>query len=307
MQRTLKSATYFTGVGLHGGHAVRMVVHPASAETGIWFKRTDINGPQDNMIPARWDHVEQSQLCTLLINDAGVSVSTVEHLMAALYGCGIHNAIVELDGPEVPILDGSSIEFVKSFLNTGLVDQATPVRAIKVLKSVSVTQGDVTASLAPSPVLEMDFAIEFSEAAIGAQQKTVTMANGAFVHTLCDSRTFCKNSDVQAMRAMGLVRGGTMDNAIVFDGDKVLSPSGLRHSDEPVRHKLLDAVGDLALAGAPLFAKYSGHKAGHAVTNKLLRALFADTSNYQMIECTPEQSQLLPGSGVLRSDVPELA
>ncbi len=303
MQNTLKSAAAFTGFGLHSGAAVRMVVRPASADYGIWFRRIDVTG-RDAMIPARWDAVVPSRLCTLVENTASVSVQTIEHLMAALAGSAIHNALIEIDGPEVPILDGSAVPFVEGFLARGLREQAAPVRAIRVLKTVEVQDGDAVARLEPADMLEIDFRISFDDAAIGTQARQLNMANGAFVRELSDSRTFCRQSDVDAMREKGLALGGTLENAVVFQGDHVLSPGGLRHADEPVRHKMLDAVGDLALAGGPLLARYTGDRAGHALTNRLLRALFADPEAFRMVDCGPQTVGKLPGVGVHRGDLP---
>jgi len=178
------------------------------------------------------------------------------------------------------------------------------VRAIRVLKPVEVRDGEAVARLAPSDMLEIDFRIDFTETAIGRQEKHLNMANGAFVRELCDSRTFCRQQDVDAMRANGLALGGSLDNAVVFEGDRVLSPGGLRHSDEPVRHKMLDALGDLALAGAPILGHYTGIRAGHALTNRLLRALFAQPDAYSYVDCGLQTGCKLPGVGVHRSDIP---
>ncbi len=303
MQNTLKSAATFAGTGLHTGAAVRMVVRPASADYGIWFRRTDlIRG--DTMVPARWDAVVPSKLCTTVANTAGVTVCTIEHLMAALAGMAIHNALIEIDGPEVPIFDGSALSFVAGFLGRGIIAQAAPVRAIRVLKSVEVRDGEAEARLDPAEMLEIEFRIDFSDAAIGTQFRRLNMANGAFVRELCDSRTFCRQSDVDAMRARGLAQGGTLDNAVVFDGDRILSPGGLRYVDEPVRHKMLDALGDLALAGAPILGRYTGIRAGHAMTNKLLRVLFATPGAWEIDDCGGLTSGKLPGVGVHRGDLP---
>jgi UDP-3-O-[3-hydroxymyristoyl] N-acetylglucosamine deacetylase len=171
--------------------------------------------------------------------------------MAALAGCAIHNALIEIDGPEVPILDGSAEPFVATFWRAGLQPQDATVRAISVLRPVEIREGEAVARLEPADMLEIDFRIDFAEAAIGRQERSLLMANGAFVRELSDSRTFCRQSDVDAMRQKGLALGGTLENAVVFDGDRVVSPGGLRHADEPVRHKMLDALGDLALAGGP--------------------------------------------------------
>jgi len=255
------------------------------------------------MIPARWDAVEQVPLCTRLINGAGVSVSTVEHLMAALAGCGIHNALIEIHGPEVPILDGSAAQFVSAFVGRGVQHLRAPVRAIQVLETVEVRVGQAVARLDPADGFEIAFSIEFDDAAIGTQTKTLGMANGAFIHELCDSRTFCRQADVDAMHANGLGLGGTVDNAVVVDGDKILSPGGLRHADEAVRHKMLDAMGDLALATGPILGRYSGHRAGHALTNKLLRTLFARPGAFRLVLCDSEMAARLPGTGIGRADI----
>lgn len=307
MQNTLKSAATFEGVGLHSGKPVRMVVRPASANFGIWFKRVDLVGT-DSLIAAHWEQVVPSRLCTLIRNAAGVEVSTIEHIMAALAGCAVQNALIEIDGPEVPILDGSAVPFVQGLLARGLIEQTAPVRAIRILKPVEVREGDASARLEPAEMLEIDFQIDFADRAIGRQSKKLNLSNGAFVRELCDSRTFCLQSDVEAMQANGLALGGLPgENAVVFDGDHVLSPGGLRHADEPVRHKMLDAMGDLYLAGGPVLGRYTGIRAGHALTNKLLRTLFADPTAWRMVECGAQTVGKLPGVGVHRGDVPAIA
>lgn len=306
MQTTIKNAVSFNGVGLHSGARVRMTINPASAEYGIWFRRTDV-AARDAMIPARWDAVQPSRLCTLIANTSGVSVSTVEHVMAALAGCGIHNALIEIDGPEVPVLDGSAAMFVQGILSKGIRHLNAPVRAFRILETVEVRDGDAVARIEPSDTLVIDFEIDFDDAAIGRQAKHLNMANGAFVRELSDSRTFCRQVDIDVMRANGLARGGNYLNAVVVDGDRVLSPGGLRHVDEAVRHKMLDALGDLALAGAPILGRYTGNRAGHALTNRLLRALFANPEAYRITECGSECRGNLPGVGVCREDVPAVA
>lgn len=285
---------------------MQMVIRPAAVEHGIWFKRSDVL-LGDAMVPARWDSVHQSPLCTRLQNAAGVTVSTVEHIMAALAGCGVHNALIELDGPEVPIMDGSAAIFVRGIMERGLRQQAAPVRAIRVLEPVQVHRGDAWARLEPSDSLVIDFHIAFDDSAIGAQSKVLTMSNGSFVRELCDSRTFCRQADVDAMRAQGLALGGTLHNAVVVDGDKILSPGGLRHPDEAVRHKMLDALGDLALAGAPLLGAYTGYRAGHALTNDLLLALFARPTAFEMVVCDHDMTARLPGVDVHMDEIPAVA
>jgi UDP-3-O-[3-hydroxymyristoyl] N-acetylglucosamine deacetylase len=303
VQNTLSSSATFTGFGLHSGLPVRMTVRPAATDHGIRFRRLDVTD-RDPLVPARWDHVTPSRLCTVIENADGVSVSTIEHVMAALAGSGIHNALIEIDAPEVPILDGSALSFVAGFLAAGIEAQDEPVRAIRVLRPVVVSEGEAVARLDPADMLEIDFSIDFEDAAIGMQNRRLNMANGAFVRELSDSRTFCRQSDVDAMRERGLALGGTLENAVVFDGDRVLSPGGLRHEDEPVRHKMLDAVGDLALAGGPILGRYTGERAGHALTNRLLRALFADPSAYAHVDCGPQTLGKLPGVGVHVGDLP---
>ncbi|MGR3571894.1 UDP-3-O-acyl-N-acetylglucosamine deacetylase [Brevirhabdus sp.] len=302
MQNTIKSKIAFVGNGLHSGNPVRMTVQPAPADHGIVFRRTDVSADR-GFIPARWDHVVQSPLCTLLTNAQGVSISTVEHIMAALAGCGVHNALIELRGNEVPIMDGSAKPFVQAILTAGVAPLGAPLVAIEILKPIEVRAGAAVARLAPAPGLSIDFTIDFADPAIGRQSKVLNLANGAFLRELSDSRTFCRQSDVDDMRSRGLALGGTYLNAVVVDGAKVLSPGGLRHGDEAVRHKMLDALGDLMLAGAPVLGRYTGVRAGHAMTNRLLRAVFADPEAYRRVVCTPSMATLLPGAGISKADL----
>ena len=259
------------------------------------------------MLRAVWNNVVVSPLNTRLTNDDGVTVSTIEHLMAALAGCGVHNALVDIDGPEVPILDGSAASFVRGIVEVGLVRLSAPLRAIEILETVRVAEGDAVAELSPAITLQIDFEIAFDDAAIGHQKKTLNMANGAFVRELCDSRTFCRSADVEAMRANGLALGGSIENAVVVDGDAVLTPGGLRHADEAVRHKMLDALGDLYTAGAPILGRYAGIRAGHAMTNKLLRALFAQPDAWRWVDCDVKIAARLPGVGISMADLDAVA
>lgn len=307
MQTTIRSAVTFTGRGLHSGLRARMTVQPASAEYGIWFRRTDVIG-RDAMVQAHWSSVSNAKLCTEISNAAGTSVSTIEHVMAALAGCGIHNALIEIDGPEVPILDGSAAPFAAAILARGVRDLDAPLRCVEILEPVEIRDGAALARLEPAETLEIDFEIDFADAAIGHQRKRLSMSNGAFLRELSDCRTFCRQADVEAMQASGLALGGTPgENAVVFDGDRVLSPGGLRRADEPVRHKMLDALGDLALAGAPILGRYIGNRAGHAMTNRLLRAVFANPAAYRIVACDPARRRLLPGTGINRADIPAVA
>ncbi|MGS4945995.1 UDP-3-O-acyl-N-acetylglucosamine deacetylase [Meridianimarinicoccus sp. RP-17] len=302
METTIAKTVQFTGAGLHTGRLVRMSVVPAPVGHGIVFHRTDLAG-EAAVLPARWDLVDGTPLCTRLVNDAGTMVSTIEHLMAALAGLGITNARIELDGPEVPILDGSAAPFVRKLVMAGVMPQSADCRMLKIKKTVEVRHGDAVARLEPADGFFIDFHIDFAEAAIGHQSLSLNMRNGTFVRELCDSRTFCRQSDVDAMRAKGLALGGTYHNAVVFDADTVLSPGGLRHTDEPVRHKMLDALGDLALAGGPILGRYTGIRAGHALTNRLLRAVFADPANFEWVTCDTAMARALPGMGVRPMDL----
>ncbi len=283
-----------------------MVLRPASAGHGIWFRRTDIH-IGNAMIPALWDVAERSPLCTKLVNQSGVSVSTVEHVMAALAGCGVHNALIEIDGPEVPILDGSSAPFVRGIMARGVRRLNAPVLAFQVMQEVTVEKDGARATLKPADKFEIEFHIDFADAAIGRQSKRLDMRNGSFARELCDSRTFCRQSDVDAMHENGLALGGTMTNAVVVDGDRVLSPGGFRHPDEAVRHKMLDALGDLALAGGPIFGHYIGERAGHSLTNTLLRELFHTPGAVRTVLCDEAMAARLPGQGLVFSEIPNVA
>ncbi|KUJ76828.1 UDP-3-O-[3-hydroxymyristoyl] N-acetylglucosamine deacetylase [Ruegeria marisrubri] len=306
LQHTLKSPVTFKGVGLHSGKPATMVLHPAAAGHGIWFKRTDIE-LGNGLIPAVYDMVERTPLCTRLVNEAGVSVSTVEHIMAALAGCGVHNALIEIDGPEVPIMDGSSVEFVRGIMSRGVRQQSASVLAYQVLKPVTVEREGARASLLPADSMEIEFHIDFEDAAIGRQSMVLDMRNGTFARELSDCRTFCRRADVEAMRENGLALGGTLDNAVVVQDDEILTPGGFRREDEAVRHKMLDALGDLYLAGGPILGRYVGEKSGHSMTNTLLRKLFETPGAVRPVLCTPEQAARLPGQGLALGEIPAVA
>lgn len=302
MQKAIANKITMIGKGVHSGKPARLIVHPASAEYGIWFRRVDVTD-KNNLIPALYDAVNDTQMCTRLANEENVEVSTVEHLMAALAGTGIQNALIEIDGPEVPIMDGSSYPFVNAIMDAGVRELDAPVRAIRILKEVSISFDETVATLLPSEVLEIDFSIDFADQAIGLQHKALEMANGSFVRELSDCRTFCQRKDVDALHAIGLGQGGGLENAIVVDGGLVLNPEGFRRTDECVRHKMLDALGDLALAGAPILGKYVGVKAGHRATNLLLRELFSRSDAWEMVVCNEAQAEMLPGAHIQASDL----
>lgn len=301
MLTTVRQEIAFVGTGLHSGRPVRMVLRPAAAG-GVRFRRTDVTD-RDNVIPARFDRVGDTRLNTRLSNAAGVSVSTVEHVMAALAGTGVWNAVIDIDGPEAPIMDGSAKRFVQKIVAAGVRRLPGPMRAIRVTEPVRVAVGDAWAELAPAPALEIAFEIDFPEPAIGRQALALSMENGAFVHELSDCRTFCRRSEIAALQAAGLALGGSLDNAVVVDGAEVLNPEGLRRPDEFVRHKMLDALGDLALAGAPILGAYRGVRAGHGVTNTLLRRLFATPSAWAEVALDADTARRLPGAGVLPTDL----
>lgn len=277
-QRTLKTAIGCSGIGLHSGAKVTMVLQPAPANSGISFRRTDIAG-RGAIVPALWSNVGDTRMNTCLVNESGVQVGTVEHLLSALAGMGIDNCVIEINGPEVPVMDGSAAPFLFLIECAGTVEQDAPRQAIRVLKRVTVTDGDKSATLSPSAGgFRLNFHIDFASAAIGRQDFSVALTKGAFKAEISRARTFGFEHEVAYLRANGLARGGSLDNAVVIDstGSRVLNDDGLRYGDEFVRHKILDAVGDLSLAGAPILGIYDGVRSGHALNNVLLRSLFAD-------------------------------
>lgn len=288
MMKTVARPVRFKGVGLHGGQPVAMSVLPAAAGAGIAFYRTDVE-PEAALVSARYDLVVDTQLCTKLGNAAGTTVGTVEHVMAALAGCGITDAVIEIDGPEVPIMDGSSVVFVHELVKAGIRELGRPADAIRLRRPVGVIKDGKIATLKPANRFEMDFRIDFADPAIGRQSAEMVLTGDVFAAELSDCRTFGHLAEVEHLRKLGLARGGSLANAIVVDKGRVLNTEGLRHRDEFVRHKMLDAVGDLALAGAPIVARYSGVKAGHEMTNLLLRALFAQPEAWYRAPLTDDQ------------------
>lgn len=281
LQHTLARAISIRGVGVHSGAPALLTLLPAPAGVGITFIRSDLSG--DNRIPARYDAVSDTRMCTIVANAAGASVATVEHVMAALAGCGVDNAELHIDGPEIPVMDGSSAPFVAMIEQAGLLPQEAARRQIRVLREIRLEENGKWASLTPSATRSYSFEIEFASKAIGAQKHSFALENGSFGQEVANSRTFGFLHEVEQMKKMGLARGGSLDNAVVIDGDSVMNPGGLRHEDEFVRHKLLDSVGDLALAGAPILAAYASYKGGHALNNKLLHALFANPTCWEWI------------------------
>ncbi len=273
-QHTVRTPAFFAGTGVHTGAYTRVNVRPAATNSGIVFVRTDVRD-RDNVVPATGEAVCKTQLGTVIGNAAGVTVATIEHLMAAFAMLGVDNAVVEVDGPEMPIMDGSSAPFVRILDRAGLRPQDAARRYIEILDTVEVVEGDKRATLGPADGFEMAFEIVFDSAAIGRQSVDFNMDERVFREELADCRTFGFLSDVEALRAIGLARGGSMDNCVVLDGDRVLNPEGLRRPDEFVRHKALDAIGDLYTLGGPLLGRFEGVCAGHGLNNAVVRALLA--------------------------------
>lgn len=284
-QQTIATEVSATGVALHSGVRVRMTLRPAPIDTGIVFRRVDLDPPVD--IPARAELVTETRLATTL-SHAGAKVATVEHLLAACVGCGVDNLIVEVDNLEVPIMDGSSAPFVFLLIEAGIVAQAAPRKVIEILEPVRVTladpAGDKFASLEPATAFEVDFTIDFSHPAIPAEQCRIAMPlpPEVFLDHISRARTFGFSFEADALRAIGLAQGGSMDNAIVLDRYKILNREGLRFADELARHKVLDAVGDLFLLGHPVRGRYHAFKSGHELNNRLCRALLAQPSAWRL-------------------------
>ncbi|MGH7051743.1 MAG: UDP-3-O-acyl-N-acetylglucosamine deacetylase, partial [Acetobacteraceae bacterium] len=274
-QRTLRNPIGCTGVGLHSGLRIALEMQPSAADSGIVFHRSDA----DVDIPARFDRVADGHLATRLaaIGTPDVGVGTVEHLMAALAALGIDNARISLDGPEVPVLDGSAAPFVFLIDCAGIATQDAPRRQITVLRTVRVAEGDAFVELSPSPApgLAMELSIAFDAPAIGRQSYSLALTEAGFRRELAAARTFITADAIAGLHAQGLAQGGTLDNAVVVEDTRVLNPAGLRMPNEFVRHKLLDAVGDLALAGLPIAGRFRAHRSGHALNHRLLEALFA--------------------------------
>lgn len=281
-QHTVKSPAQVAGVGVHTGAYARVAVRPAPRDAGIIFVRTDVLD-RDNQIPVSAEAVCKTELGTVIANDAGVTVSTIEHLMAALVMLGVDNALIEIDGPEMPIMDGSAEPFVRVLDRAGLRPQGVARRYIEILHTVEVVEGDKRATLRPADGFELAFEIAFDSAAVGRQAVDLPMDEATFRCELANCRTFGFLADVDALRAKGLARGGSMDNCVVIDGDRVLNPEGLRRPDEFVRHKALDAIGDLYVLGAPVIGRFEGVLAGHGLNNALVRALVARPDAWRVI------------------------
>ena len=288
-QRTLKSRIPCAGTGVHSGRRVRMAMLPAPAGHGIVFRRTDLGRD----IKATYDNVIDTRLCTV-IGDDTVRIGTIEHLLAALSGAGVDNLLIEIDGPEVPIMDGSADPFSFLLECAGVVSLNTPRKVLQILRHVRVAEGHAWAELQPFddaarevvPTLDLDVSIEFPDSAIGRQSSTLRLNEKNFRDTIAPARTFAMARDIEYLWTQGFAKGGSLDNAIVVDGAKVLNPGGLRMENEFAAHKLLDAVGDLSMTGAALHGRFAASRPGHKLNNKLLTQLFADRDNWSDI--TPD-------------------
>ncbi len=276
-QKTLKRDIECTGIALHSGFTVNMRICAAAPDSGIYFRRTDVD-PKIGEVQACHDNVVDTRLCTTIANEHGVKVSTIEHLMAAFAGAEIDNAVVEVDGEEVPAMDGSAAPFFKMIEDAGVIEQCLPRKAIRILRTVSVRDKSKFLKVEPADQAMVNLEIEFKCDSIGRQSLAVPVTKDAFRDYIADARTFGFLREVEALRAAGLARGGSLDNAVVLSDGKVLNEEGLRHGDEFVRHKILDCIGDRYLAGSPTIGAVSGSCSGHGLNNALLLALFEDES-----------------------------
>lgn len=292
-QRTLKSVVKATGVGLHSGVKVALVLRPAQPDTGVVFRRVDLNPPID--LRADPFGVGDTRLASCLERD-GVKVATVEHLMSALAGLGIDNIYVDVDAAELPIMDGSAAPFVFLLQSAGIEEQKAAKKFLRVKKVVEVKDGDKWARLSPYDGFSLDFSIVFNHPAMdrAASHAHIDFADQSYLREVARARTFGFMQDVESLRDQGLALGGSMENAIVMDEYRILNSDGLRYADEFVKHKILDAVGDLYLAGHPLLAAFAAHKSGHALNNLLLRALLADASAWELVSF--QRAEEVPGS-----------
>ena len=279
-QRTLKSVVNTVGIGLHSGRKVHLSLRPAQPGTGVVFTRIDLTPPV--VMPAEATRVNDTRMATTL-NEGSVKISTIEHLMSALNGLGIDNCYVDVDAPEIPIMDGSGASFVFLIQAAGIVEQDAPKRFVRILKPVMVRDGDKWAKLEPHEGFKLSFSIQFGHPAIDStlQYAEVDFAKDTYAAAVSRARTFGFVQDVEMLRSIGLAQGGTLENAVVMDEFHVLNPEGLRGQDEFVKHKILDAMGDLYVLGHPLLASYSAHKSGHGLNNHLLRALLADSTAWE--------------------------
>jgi UDP-3-O-[3-hydroxymyristoyl] N-acetylglucosamine deacetylase len=285
-QTTLAKRTRLEGVGVHSGAPVTLVLGPAPANAGIVFVRVDLEGA-GRAIPAKAERVCDTRLATVIASDEGVTVSTVEHVVAALAGLGVDNALVEIDGPETPIMDGGAGDFADAIASAGVIELEAPRRFIQILEPVEASGPRKRAALVPAGGFELDVEIVFDAPAIGRQRLAMTLTPAAFCSELARARTFGFLSEVEQLRAAGLGRGASLENTVVVDGARVVNPEALARPDDFVRHKMLDAVGDLALVGHPIIGRYEASCSGHALNNELVRTLLSRPSAWRLTEQQP--------------------
>ena len=281
-QKTLNSNVEFEGVGLHSGKTVKLIIKPAAPNTGIIFKRVDIKN--NNLLYPNFNNVTNTSLNTTISNEHGLKVSTIEHLMGALFGLGIDNATIEIDNEEVPILDGSAISFVEKILKIGIKSSEVPIKIIKIKKKIEFIDGDRFITIEPSKLsLNIEFELKYDNSVIGNPKNKIKVYEDDLTE-IYNSRTFCLYDDIEKIRASGLAKGGSLDNAIVVKDNKILNDGGLRNSNEFVNHKILDCIGDLYTSGYRMLAHIKCSQGGHYLTNQLLRKVFDNKENFAIFE-----------------------
>ena len=281
-QKTIKENITLNGIGLHSGIEANLVIKPAEPNSGIIFKRTDIK--ENNIIIPNLFNVSSAVFCTTITNEYGISVSTIEHLMGALYGLGIDNALIEVDNQEIPILDGSAKLFVEAINRVGIKTSDNPIKIIKIQKKIIFQDGKKTISIEPSKIsLDIDFELKYENDLIGTQQNIIKVYESDLTE-IYNSRTFCLFEDIKKLKDMGLAKGGSLENAIVVKNDQILNDGGLRNSKEFVNHKILDCMGDLYLSGYKIIGKIVCSQGGHKLTNQILRKVFSDSTNFSIVE-----------------------
>ena len=301
-QKTIKKNITFKGIGLHSGLDVTMTIKPAEPNSGILFKRIDLK--ENNIVIPNIFNVSSAVFCTTISNENGASVSTIEHLMGALYGLGIDNVLIEIDNQEVPILDGSAKLFIEAISETGIKNSNAPIKIIKIEKKIEFSDGNKTISIEPSKIsLDIDFELKYENEFIGTQRNLIKVFESDLTDVY-NSRTFCLYEDVEKLKAMGLVKGGNLENAVVVKNNEVLNENGLRNEKEFVNHKILDCMGDLYLTGYKIIGKIICSQGGHKLTNQLLRKVFQDDENFSLIEITEKH---LPNTFINKSHLKSIA
>ena len=301
-QKTIKENITFKGVGLHSGLNVNLIIKPAEPNTGIIFKRTDLK--ENNIIIPNLFNVSSAIFCTTISNERGASVSTIEHLMGALYGLGIDNLQIEIDNQELPILDGSAKLFVEAIIKTGIKDSDAPIKIIKIEKKIEFNDGKKSISIEPSKIsLDIDFELKYENDLIGTQRNFINVFESDLTN-IYNSRTFCLFEDIKKLKEMGLAKGGSLNNAIVVKNNEILNDEGLRNEKEFVNHKILDCMGDLYLVGYKVIGKIICSQGGHKLTNQLLRKVFENDENFSLIEITEKH---LPNAFINKSHLKSIA